>query len=239
MATCGSVPAIVWPAMADRAAAEAGRSRLQTGQGGKAGAGAAARRSGGGLLGFLRACIYWCIVFGIWGAIGLGGLVLYYGARMPSATSWTIPERPPNVKILASTGETLANRGATGGEEIPLESMSPFIPQAVMAIEDRRFYSHFGVDPLGLARAVITNLASGRTVQGGSTLTQQLAKNLFLSPERTLERKVQEVLLALWLEHRYTKDQILAMYLNRVFFGSGAYGVEAASQRYFHKSPAT
>lgn len=195
-----------------------------------------ARRSGGGLFGFLRACIYWCIVFGIWGAIGLGGLVLYYGARMPSATSWTIPERPPNVKILASTGETLANRGATGGEEIPLESMSPFIPQAVMAIEDRRFYSHFGVDPLGLARAVITNLASGRTVQGGSTLTQQLAKNLFLSPERTLERKVQEVLLALWLEHRYTKDQILAMYLNRVFFGSGAYGVEAASQRYFHKS---
>ncbi|MGO7208487.1 transglycosylase domain-containing protein, partial [Rhizobium ruizarguesonis] len=99
-----------------------------------------------------------------------------------------------------------------------------------------RFYSHFGVDPLGLGRAVVTNLTAGHMVQGGSTLTQQLAKNLFLSPERTLERKVQEVLLSLWLEQKYTKDQILAMYLNRVFFGSNAYGVEAASRRYFNKS---
>ncbi len=105
-----------------------------------------------------------------------------------------------------------------------------------MAIEDRRFYSHFGVDPIGLARALVTNAITGHTVQGGSTLTQQLAKNLFLSPERTLERKVQEVLLAFWLEHKYTKDQILAMYLNRVFFGSNAFGVEAASRRYFSKS---
>ncbi|SER82669.1 penicillin-binding protein 1A [Rhizobium sp. NFR03] len=191
---------------------------------------------GGGLFGFVRAFVYWCIVAGIWGAMGIGGLVLYYGSRMPNATSWTIPERPPNVKILAVNGDTLANRGATGGEAIALEDMSPFIPQAVMAIEDRRFYSHFGVDPLGLARAVITNVTTGRMVQGGSTLTQQLAKNLFLSPERTLERKVQEVLLAFWLEQKYSKDQILAMYLNRVFFGSNAYGVEAASQRYFNKS---
>ncbi len=114
--------------------------------------------------------------------------------------------------------------------------MSPYIPQAVIAIEDRRFYSHFGVDPLGLARAMLTNVTTGRMVQGGSTLTQQLAKNLFLSPERTLERKVQEVLLAFWLEQKYSKDQILAMYLNRVFFGSNAYGVEAASRRYFNKS---
>ncbi|MGL4196955.1 MAG: transglycosylase domain-containing protein, partial [Allorhizobium sp.] len=97
-------------------------------------------------------------------------------------------------------------------------------------------YSHFGVDPLGLARAILANVTSGRAVQGGSTLTQQLAKNLFLSPERTIERKVQEVLLAFWLEQKYTKDQIMAMYLNRVFFGSNAYGVEAAARRYFNKS---
>ncbi|KQS81334.1 penicillin-binding protein [Rhizobium sp. Leaf384] len=194
------------------------------------------RSSGGGLFGVVRSLVYWCIVAGIWGAMGIGGLVLYYGSRMPNATSWSIPERPPNVKILAVDGDTLANRGATGGEAVALEDMSPFIPQAVMAIEDRRFYSHFGVDPLGLARAVFTNVTTGRMVQGGSTLTQQLAKNLFLSPERTLERKVQEVLLALWLEQKYSKDQILAMYLNRVFFGSNAYGVEAASQRYFNKS---
>ena len=175
-------------------------------------------------------------MLGIWGAIGVGGLVLYYGSRMPSATTWVIPDRPPNVKILAVNGDIIANRGTTGGEALSLENMSPYIPQAVIAIEDRRFYSHFGVDPLGLARAMLTNVTTGRMVQGGSTITQQLAKNLFLSPERTLERKVQEVLLSVWLEQKYTKDQILAMYLNRVFFGSNAYGVEAASRRYFNKS---
>ncbi|MCR6500509.1 penicillin-binding protein [Shinella sp. CPCC 101442] len=191
---------------------------------------------GGGLFGLVRRLIYWCVVLGIWGAIGVGGLVLYYGARMPSATSWSIPDRPPNIKILAVSGDAIANRGLTGGEALNLENMSPYIPQAVIAIEDRRFYSHFGVDPLGLARAMLTNITTGRMVQGGSTLTQQLAKNMFLSPERTLERKVQEVLLAFWLEHKYSKDQILAMYLNRVFFGSNSYGVEAASRRYFNKS---
>ena len=192
----------------------------------------AARRSSRG---FLGRAFYWCFVCCLWLAIGLGGVVLYYGAKMPSATTWTIPERPPNVKIVSNDGTTLANRGATGGEALTLGRMSPYIPQAVVAIEDRRFYYHYGVDPIGLARAMFSNLMAGRMVQGGSTLTQQLAKNLFLSPERTVERKVQEVLLAVWLEHTFTKDQILEMYLNRVYFGSGSYGVEAASRRYFKK----
>lgn len=203
---------------------------------GKRGSGRSRSGGGGGFTGLVRTLFYWCIVLGIWGAMGVGGLVLYYGARMPSAESWSIPDRPPNVKILSVAGDIIANRGTTGGEALSLENMSPYIPQAVIAIEDRRFYSHFGVDPLGLARAMLTNITTGRMVQGGSTLTQQLAKNLFLSPERTLERKVQEVLLAFWLEQKYSKDQILAMYLNRVFFGSNAYGVEAASRRYFNKS---
>lgn len=197
---------------------------------------AARRPRGGGILGAVRFLTYWCLVLGLWGGMAVGALVLYYGAQMPSAKSWSIPARPPNVKIIARDGSPIANRGTTGGEALSLEQMSPYIPQAVIAIEDRRFYSHFGIDPLGLARAMVTNLTTGRMVQGGSTLTQQLAKNLFLSPERTLERKVQEVLLAFWLEHKYTKDEILAMYLNRVFFGSNAYGVEAASRRYFNKS---
>ncbi|WDZ76670.1 transglycosylase domain-containing protein [Ensifer adhaerens] len=215
-----------------------GNSKKGNGKKKAAGKRGSARRSsgGGGFIGLVRTLFYWCIVLGIWGAMGVGGLVLYYGARMPSAESWSIPERPPNVKILAVSGDVIANRGTTGGEALSLENMSPYIPQAVIAIEDRRFYSHFGIDPLGLARAMLTNLTTGRMVQGGSTLTQQLAKNLFLSPERTLERKVQEVLLAFWLEQKYSKDQILAMYLNRVFFGSNAYGVEAASRRYFNKS---
>ena len=194
----------------------------------------ASRRSGG-FFGSLRSLVYWCIVLGIWAGIGVGGIVLYYGAQMPAASSWSIPDRPPNIKITAIDGSVIANRGATGGEALSLEEMSPFIPQAVMAIEDRRFYYHFGVDPFGLARAFVNNL-TGQPIQGGSTITQQLAKNLFLSPERTFERKIQEVLLSFWLEHKFTKDQILAMYLNRVFFGSNAYGVEAASRRYFNKS---
>lgn len=127
---------------------------------------------GGGLVGLVRTLFYWCIVLGIWGAMGVGGLVLYYGARMPSAESWSIPDRPPNVKILAVSGDIIANRGTTGGEALSLENMSPYIPQAVIAIEDRRFYSHFGIDPLGLARAMLTNVTTGRMVQGGSTLTQ-------------------------------------------------------------------
>ncbi|MFM2281069.1 MAG: hypothetical protein RLZZ444_3300 [Pseudomonadota bacterium] len=194
------------------------------------------RRSGGGFFSVIRRLTYWTLVLGLWGGIAVAGLVLYYGSRMPSAESWAMPDRPPNIKIVDVNGELLANRGSTGGEALSLDSMSPYIPQAVMAIEDRRFYSHFGVDPIGLARAMARNVMAGRMVQGGSTLTQQLAKNMFLTPERTLERKVQEVLLAFWLESKYSKDQILAMYLNRVFFGSNSYGVEAASRRYFNKS---
>jgi len=192
------------------------------------------RRSG--LIGGLGRLAYWGFVLAIWCGIATAGVVVYYGAKMPAATTWSIPDRSPNIKIVSVDGRLLANRGMTGGEAVGLNEMSPYIPQAVMAIEDRRFYSHFGVDPVGLARAMATNLMHGRFTQGGSTLTQQLAKNLFLKPDRTLERKVQEVLLALWLERKHTKDQILEMYLNRVYFGSGAYGVEAASRRYFGKS---
>ena len=193
-------------------------------------------RSRRGLFGVLGRLFYWCFVLAIWGGIAVAGLVIYYGAKMPAATTWSIPDRAPNIKIVSVDGKLLANRGMSGGEAVGLHEMSPYIPEAVIAIEDRRFYSHFGVDPIGLSRAMVTNLLGGHFSQGGSTLTQQLAKNLFLTPDRTLERKVQEVLLALWLEHKHTKDQILEMYLNRVYFGSGAFGVEAASRRYFGKS---
>ncbi|MDX8437044.1 transglycosylase domain-containing protein [Mesorhizobium abyssinicae] len=193
-------------------------------------------RSRRGLFGILARLAYWCFVLAIWGGIAVAGIVVYYGAKMPAATTWSIPDRAPNIKIVSVDGQLLANRGMSGGEAVGLHEMSPYIPEAVVAIEDRRFYSHFGIDPIGLTRAMVTNVLGGHFSQGGSTLTQQLAKNLFLTPDRTLERKVQEVLLALWLEHKHTKDQILEMYLNRVYFGSGAYGVEAASRRYFGKS---
>ncbi len=190
-------------------------------------------RRGTSIIGTL---VYWAFILCIWGGIGAAGLVVYYGSKMPSATTWAVPDRPPNVKIIGVGGKLIANRGSTGGEAVGLHDMSPYIPQAVVAIEDRRFYSHFGFDPIGFSRAMLRNVTAGRMVQGGSTLTQQLAKNLFLKPDRTLERKVQEVLLALWLEQKYSKDEILEMYLNRVYFGSNSYGVEAASRRYFNKS---
>jgi penicillin-binding protein 1A len=194
------------------------------------------RKSGGGLVSALRRAVYWSLVLCLWGGIAMAGTVIYFAAKMPQTTSWSIPDRPPNVKIVSVEGDLIANRGASGGEAIDLTEMSPYIPEAVVAIEDRRFFSHFGVDPIGFARAMVTNVMSGRLVQGGSTITQQLAKNLFLTPDRTIERKVQEVLLALWLEQKYTKKQILEMYLNRVYLGSGSYGVAAASRRYFNKS---
>jgi penicillin-binding protein 1A len=190
----------------------------------------------GGFARLLRGAFYWSLVLALWAGIAGAGLVAYYGARMPAAATWSVPDRPPNVKIVAIDGELVANRGMTGGQAVGLHEMSPYIPQAVVAIEDRRFFSHFGVDPVGLTRAMVENAVNRRFVQGGSTITQQLAKNLFLDPSRTIERKVQEVLMAFWLEHEFTKEQILEMYLNRVYFGSGAYGVEAAARRYFGKS---
>jgi penicillin-binding protein 1A len=123
-----------------------------------------------------------------------------------------------------------------GGAAIPLGEMPDYLPKAFIAIEDRRFYDHHGIDPVGLVRALTANLLHRNITQGGSTITQQLAKNFFLSRDRIMMRKLQEVMLSLWLEHKFTKDELLELYLNRVYFGAGAYGVEAASQRYFGKS---
>ncbi len=192
--------------------------------------------SGGGLFWFFRKTFYWSFVVGIWGAIIVSGIIGWYALQLPSSASWKVPDRPPNARIVSVDGELIANRGATGGAAMGLEEMSPYIPMAVIAIEDRRFKSHFGIDPMGISRAMAANLMAGRLVQGGSTLTQQLAKNLFLEPKRDIGRKVQEAILALWLESRFTKDEILELYLNRVYFGSGAYGVDAAARRYFNKS---
>src|SRR5262249_3822883 len=122
------------------------------------------------------------------------------------------------------------------GTIVTLKDLPAYLPRAFIAIEDRRFYSHYGIDPIGLARAATANVLRRSVAQGGSTITQQLAKNLFLTQERTLWRKLQEAVLALWLERKFSKTEILELYLNRVYFGAGAYGVDAAAQRYFGKS---
>jgi penicillin-binding protein 1A len=195
------------------------------------------RKSGTRRWRFLGRGIYWASVGGIWSAIAIACVVGFYAVQLPQMSTWAVPDRPPSVQIMDRTGTLVADRGITGGESVRLADMSPYIPMAVIAIEDRRFKQHFGVDPIGLARAFTVNLVSGRLEQGGSTLTQQLAKNLFLEPDRTIGRKIQEAVLALWLETRFTKDEILELYLNRVYFGAGAYGIDAAARRYFDTAP--
>ncbi|KIL97381.1 Multimodular transpeptidase-transglycosylase [Paramagnetospirillum magnetotacticum MS-1] len=177
--------------------------------------------------------LLWGLTLAIWVGIGLGGVVAYYALDLPDIDRMTAQTRRPSVVFQSVEGEVFAAYGDLYGEPLDLGEMSPFIAQAVLATEDRRFYSHWGVDPIGLLRALFVNLRAGHTVQGGSTITQQLAKNLFLTPERNMKRKVQEVLMALWLEKRFSKDQILGLYLNRVYLGSGTFGVDAAAKRYF------
>ena len=184
----------------------------------------------------VRAIAYWGAVTSVWCLVALAGVFAYYAAGLPQISDLQVPKRAPNVVIVDVSGAVLASRGIGHGQDIRFEQLPVYLPQAVIAIEDRRFRSHYGVDVIGLARATIRNLLAGRIVEGGSTLTQQLAKNLFLKPERTMRRKFQEMILAVWLEANYSKDEILEIYLNRVYFGAGTYGAEAASRRYFGKS---
>src|SRR6516225_2393982 len=193
------------------------------------------RRRGAGR-GILQGLVRIAVLLLLWTAIIGGGVLGYFALTLPDTSDLTRAERRPSVTILAADGSLLTTFGDLFGQPLTLQEMSPYLPKAVIATEDRRFYSHFGVDPIGLLRAAVANLTAGHVVQGGSTITQQLAKNLFLTSERSFARKVRETLLALWLEHRFTKDQILEIYLNRVYLGAGTYGVDAASHRYFGKS---
>src|SRR5215472_14983416 len=186
--------------------------------------------------GILRGLARVTVLLLLWVVIIGGGVLGYFALTLPDTGQLTTAERRPSVTILAADGSLLTTFGDLFGQPLTLQEMSPYLPKAVIATEDRRFYSHFGVDPIGLLRAAVADLTAGHVVQGGSTITQQLAKNLFLTSERSFARKVRETLLALWLEHRFTKDQILEIYLNRVYLGAGTYGVDAAAHRYFGKS---
>ena len=164
----------------------------------------------------------------------LAGAFVYYTATIPNPMALRQRQNAPVVRILDRDGALLTERGGAA-PYVPIDLLPRHLIDAVLAIEDRRFFSHRGVDPTGLGRAILTNLRAGRFVQGGSTITQQLAKNLFLSSQRTLIRKLEELVLALWLEMRLSKPDILELYLNRVYFGAGAYGVESAARRFFNK----
>ncbi len=165
---------------------------------------------------------------GLLATVALG----YFALDLPRIDESALTRRP-HIQVLDANGAQIANFGDIYGDTLDLKKVPPFLPAAVVAVEDRRFYEHQGLDFRGLARAVYVDLKARKLVQGGSTITQQVAKNLFLTPDRTLTRKVREALLALKLERTFTKDQILSLYMNRVYFGGGVYGFEAASEKFF------
>jgi penicillin-binding protein 1A len=172
--------------------------------------------------------------------LGLGGLIVMLALAIPafretSDDDW-LKKSELAVTFLDRFGNEVGSRGIRHNDAIPLEDYPDHLIKASLATEDRRFYEHFGIDPSGLVRALTANARAGGVVQGGSTITQQLAKNLFLNNERTIERKVKEAFLAIWLETRLTKNEILKLYLDRAYMGGGAFGVDAAAQYYFNKS---
>ena len=181
----------------------------------------------------------WVLAVFLWGLLALGGLLGYYAFTLPDVDAVLAEKQPPITTLLAADGSTLATIGGGHDEWLQRQDIPDVLINAVLAIEDRRFYEHGGLDYLGVLRAMVANVMAGDLVQGGSTLTQQLAKNMFLTPDRTLRRKLQEAMLAFWLERHLSKDEILVEYMNRVYLGSGTYGVEAASKRYFSHSART
>jgi penicillin-binding protein 1A len=178
------------------------------------------------------------MVLSVWAVVLCGGLVAYYGYDLTRKIDFDVAtQRKPLVRIMSLDGVNLANYGDRYGSPVEVTDLPDYVGAAFVSIEDRRFYHHFGIDLIGITRALATNLWRGHIAEGGSTITQQLAKNLFLSPERSYGRKVEEVLLSLWLEIKFSKKQILSLYLNRIYFGSGVYGIDAASRQYFGIGP--
>jgi penicillin-binding protein 1A len=184
----------------------------------------------------LQAFLYWSLVLGVWGLIFIVGFLAVFATDLPDTSTLYTVQRQPSISYLDRSGALVAVRGSQASPPVDIDQLPPYVPAAFVAIEDRQFYHHFGFNPWGMIRAEFYNLTHrGESLQGGSTITQQLARNLFLTPTQSIRRKVQELILAVWLETKFSKKQILALYLNRVNFGGGAFGIEAASQRYFNK----
>jgi len=201
------------------------------------GSGAGRGNGGGGpqrrtLVGAL---LYWGMVLAIWGVICVLAVVLYFARGLPDTSKLYEIHRQPSISYLDRNGALLAVRGSLYAPPIDLDTLPGYVPQAFVAVEDRRFYQHMGFDLIGIARAVVTDIHRGHKAEGASTITQQLARNLFLTPDQNYKRKIQEVILAVRIEHQFTKKQILSLYLNRVYFGAGAYGIESAAETFFNK----
>jgi penicillin-binding protein 1A len=175
----------------------------------------------------------WVMILSVWGVLAGGVGLLWFAWDLPRPEAALDAARRPSLTLADRSGQVFATFGDVVGEPLRLSDLPAYLPAAAVSVEDRRFWSHSGLDLIGIARASVVNLRAGRVVQGGSTITQQVAKNLFLTNARTFRRKVQEVLLTLWLERHFTKREILEIWLNRVYLGSGAWGVDAAAKLYF------
>ena len=184
---------------------------------------------------FFQGLVYWGTVLGVWGLIFVIAFFAVFATDLPDTSKLYDVKRQPSISYLDRSGALVAVRGSQYAPPVDLKKLPAHVPAAFIAIEDRRFYHHPGFDPIGITRALVNNIRAGRITGGGSTITQQLARNLFLTLDQTPRRKAQELILAVWLEMKFTKEEILSLYLNRVYFGAGAYGIEAASQRYFNK----
>lgn len=176
------------------------------------------------------------------GLISLGAIIFvvacyifYCIYTMPDIEKAVLQTRQPMTTIIAENGNEVATIGNIYSDVVMLYDVHPHLIDAIISTEDRRFYSHFGFDPIAFVRAMSVNIVSGRFAQGGSTITQQVAKNLFLTQNKTIKRKIQELFLSFWLEYKFSKDQILTLYVNRVYLGSGTYGIQSAARRYFQK----
>lgn len=184
-----------------------------------------------------RRRLWWWLSRGLAAAIVLFFILVGWLAVTAPLSRSLQPPAPPSITLLAADGTPIARRGATIGAAVDAAKLPAHVPQAFLAIEDRRFYSHWGVDPWGIGRAMVRNVAAGGLRQGGSTITQQLAKNAFLDSDRTAARKFREVLIAFWLEAWLSKNQILSRYLSNVYFGDNVYGLSAAAKHYFGTTP--
>ena len=180
---------------------------------------------------------WWKLIkLGIWCGLILLGYIAYCAITIPNMKEAINRTRQPSTTIVADNGNEVQTFGTVYSEVVRSEELPQYVVDAIVYTEDKRFYSHYGFDIISFTRAMIANVFAGRYAQGGSTITQQVAKNLFLTSEKSIRRKVQELLLAFWLEYKFNKEQILTLYLNRVYLGAGTYGIEAASQKYFQKT---
>ncbi len=185
----------------------------------------------------LQALFYLVLTLCVWAAIFVVAFFAVFAMDLPDTSKLYDVKRQPSISYLDRSGAMVAVRGSQFAPPVDLEKLPSYVPKAFVAVEDRWFYYHFGFNPWGILRSQIYNVSHpGGPLRGGSTITQQLARNLFLTPAQTYRRKAQELILAVWLEAKFSKREILSLYLNRVYFGAGAYGIEAASQRYFGKS---